>query len=75
MLTKLLRTNLTLWTVPGENVTNPGGKENLNPLDDLSSSLHPWGTRIPTLEYGAKDYEQYGEICPSEGPSGGEWAC
>ena len=32
-------------------------------------------TQIPMLEYGAPDYEQYGEVCGSEGPDGGEWAC
>jgi len=31
--------------------------------------------QIPMLEYGAPDYEQYGEVCGSEGPDGGEWAC
>jgi hypothetical protein len=31
--------------------------------------------QIPQLEYGAPDYEQYGEVCGSEGPAGGEWAC
>jgi hypothetical protein len=63
------------WVVPGENVDNPGGVPNVNPLDTLSSDLHPWGGRIPMLEYGAPDYEQYGEVCGSEGPDGGEWAC
>ena len=33
------------------------------------------GVQIPQLEYGAPDYEQYGEVCGSEGPDGGEWAC
>mmetsp|Transcript_54710 Transcript_54710/g.88670 ORF Transcript_54710/g.88670 Transcript_54710/m.88670 type:complete len:80 (+) Transcript_54710:32-271(+) len=63
------------WVVPGENVMNPGGVENVNPLDTLSSEYHPWGVRIAPLEYGATDYAQFGEVCGSEGPEGGEWAC
>lgn len=34
------------WVVPGENVKNPGGIDNVNPLDTLSSDLHPWGGRV-----------------------------
>lgn len=34
------------WVVPGENVMNPGGVENVNPLDTLSSEYHPWGVRV-----------------------------
>ena len=34
------------WVVPGENVKNPGGVDNVNPLDTLSSDLHPWGGRV-----------------------------
>ena len=40
MLSKLLRTMLPAvepWVVPGENVENPGGIMNANPLDTLSS--------------------------------------
>ena len=37
--------------------------------------MWPWYVeQIPALEYGAPDYQQYGEICGSEGPGGGEWA-
>jgi hypothetical protein len=32
--------------VPGENVKNPGDVDNVNPLDTLSSDLHPWGGRV-----------------------------
>jgi len=34
------------WVVPGENVDNPGGIPNVNPLDTLSSDLHEWGGRV-----------------------------
>ena len=47
--TKLLFTLLPTvppWVVPGENVENPGGVENVNPLDTLSSDLHEWGGRV-----------------------------
>jgi hypothetical protein len=47
--TKLLMTMLPTvepWVVPGENVDNPGGVPNVNPLDTLSSDLHPWGGRV-----------------------------
>ena len=42
--TKLLMTMLPTvepWVVPGDNVENPGGVDNVNPLDTLSSDLHP----------------------------------
>ena len=47
--TKLLMTMLPAvppWVVPGENVENPGGVENVNPLDTLSSDIHEWGGRV-----------------------------
>lgn len=62
------------WVVPGENVTN-GPNENHNPMDDINTDPHVWGGRIPQLEFGAKDFESFGDVCPSEGPAGGEWAC
>jgi len=34
-----------------------------------------WCLQIAPLEYGATDYAQFGEVCGSEGPEGGEWAC
>ena len=52
MLSKLLRTMLPAvepWVVPGENVENPGGIMNANPLDTLSSEYHEWGTRVRFL--------------------------
>ena len=50
--TKLLMTMLPTvepWVVPGENVENPGGVDNVNPLDTLSSDLHPWGGRVRSV--------------------------
>jgi len=47
--TKLLMTMLPAvppWVVPGENVENPGGVDNVNPLDTLSSDIHEWGGRV-----------------------------
>ena len=52
MLSKLLRTMLPAvepWVVPGENVENPGGIMNANPLDTLSSEYHEWGNRVRFL--------------------------
>ncbi len=31
--------------------------------------------QIPRLDFGEKDYESFGDVCASEGPDGGEWAC
>eukprot|EP00291_Cryptomonas_curvata_P026252 CAMPEP_0172175492 /NCGR_PEP_ID=MMETSP1050-20130122/14261_1 /TAXON_ID=233186 /ORGANISM="Cryptomonas curvata, Strain CCAP979/52" /LENGTH=70 /DNA_ID=CAMNT_0012847607 /DNA_START=20 /DNA_END=229 /DNA_ORIENTATION=- len=62
-----------LFMVPGENVENPGGLENKNPMDDLNTDLQAWGGRIPNLPEWAPDYEAFAETCPSEGPKGGEW--
>jgi hypothetical protein len=45
MLMKLF-TMLENWVVPGENVTNPGDKENHNPMDDLNVDPHAWGGRV-----------------------------
>ena len=50
-LTKLLMTILPTvepWVVPGENVENSPGVDNVNPLDTLSSDLHAWGGRVRT---------------------------
>ncbi len=47
--TKLMMTMLPAvppWVVPGENVDNPGGVPNVNPLDTLSSDIHEWGGRV-----------------------------
>jgi hypothetical protein len=35
-----------LFMVPGENVENPGGLENKNPMDDLNTDLQAWGGRV-----------------------------
>lgn len=53
--TKLLMSMLPTvepWVVPGENVDNPGGIPNVNPLDTLSSDLHEWGGRVRFLTHG-----------------------
>ena len=37
-----------LFMVPGEDVENPGGLPNKNPLDDLNVDLQQWGGRVRT---------------------------
>ena len=37
-----------LFMVPGEDVENPGGLPNKNPLDDLNVDFQQWGGRVRT---------------------------
>jgi hypothetical protein len=38
-----------LFMVPGENVENPGGLENKNPMDDLNTDIQAWGGRVSLI--------------------------
>ena len=40
-----------LFMVPGEDVENPGGLPNKNPMDDLNVDLQEWGGRVRSYLY------------------------
>ena len=38
-----------LFMVPGEEVENPGGLPNKNPMDDLNVDIQAWGGRVSLM--------------------------